>query len=109
MTFDDIYVVYGPKISISKGTNPCLHIKDSWMVTDRKEQKFILTALRDCEEYQELQVSGYSRTLKSELREWRAHNFLWKMGIAKRRTKDTDIDQNETLFARFVYAILSIF
>lgn len=109
MTFDDIYVVYGVKISVSTGDDPCLHIKDSWRVTDVYQQEYILGVLREVEEYQELQASGYSRTLKSELREWRAHNFLYKIGYKRERTGTTDIDQKESKFRRFIFAILSVF
>ena len=109
MTFDDFYVVYGIKISTSKGDNPCLHIGDSWRVTVAGTQKYILEKLRGIEEYQELQASGYSRTLESELQEWRAHNFLYKIGFMRKRTGTTDIDQKESKFRKFVYSILGAF
>ena len=61
------------------------------------------------EGYKTLCESGYTRTIKSEYREWKAHNFLYRIGFMRSRTGSVDIDQNEPMWRRFIYAILSIF
>ena len=50
---------------------------------------------------------AYDRTNKSWVREWKAHNILFKWGIAPSKTKDVDLNENESLFKRFCYFILS--
>ena len=51
----------------------------------------------------------YSRTTKSWINEWKAHNLLFKLGIERGRTRDVDLDDNESTFRRFCYVILSKF
>ena len=96
-------------VSFSTGENPCLHIEKSYLIKTGKEIKETLEYIHTMSGYKELQAAGYTRTLESEYREWKAHNFLYRLGIARERTGNCDIDQNETKFRKFVYAILSIF
>lgn len=46
---------------------------------------------------------SYKRTGTSWLRERRAHNLLYNLGIAKGRTSRTDLDEKESLFRRIGY------
>lgn len=48
-----------------------------------------------------------SRSAGSYVREWRAHNFLYKMNIMVDSTKDTDLDVAEPLWRRVGYFFLS--
>lgn len=96
-------------IYFSYGGNPCLHIQNSYILKRGRTIKAELEYIHTLDEYKKLKESGYTRTFKSEYREWKAHNFLYRIGFMRARTGSVDIDQNEPLWRRFIYAILSIF
>ena len=48
-----------------------------------------------------------TRTLKSYLIEWKAHNTLYNWGLFRSRTANVDLDENEKRM--ILYYILSIF
>ena len=96
-------------IAYSYGQNPCLHIINSHLLQKSRHIKAELEYIHTLDGYKKLQAAGYTRTLASEYREWKAHNFLYRLGIARHRTGTCDIDQNEPIWRRFIYAILSIF
>lgn len=96
-------------VSVSLGESPCLHIENSYLIETKEGIMRALDIIRGTKAYEELKASGYTRTPKSEYREWKAHNFLYKIGYKRERTKSVDIDQNESKLRRFVYAVLSIF
>ena len=82
------------------------HIEDSYTITKKEDMKEILEFLRDGtpEDY-----VIHIRSLKSQIREWRAHNLLYKLGLFKSRTKDVDLDINaDKLFYKVGYFILSV-
>lgn len=95
------------KFSFSK--NPCLHIKDSYMIKSDADIKGALEYIHNLDEYKQLQAVGYTRTMKSEFAEWKAHNRLYQFGVLRARTGSVDIDQNESRLRRFGYVILSMF
>ena len=97
------------ELSFNFGINPCLSIKNSYLIDGRGAIKATLNFIHTLPEYKKLQEAGYTRTLKSEYQEWKAHNFLYRMGIKRERTKRVDIDQNESKLRLFGYAILSLF
>lgn len=97
------------RISFSYGDNPCVSIKNSYLVTSSKDIKTVLEYIHSMDEYKQLQASGYTRTMKSEYREWKGHNTLHRLGVLKSRTGSVDIDQKEPKLVRLFYAILSIF
>jgi hypothetical protein len=82
-----------------------LQIIDSYKIHSRVDMSAILTALRA-----EAQKQGYvyHRSDASWIREWRAHNFLYEANIQRARTKDVDLNENEALWRRAAYWILSI-
>ena len=89
--------------------NPSVRVCDSYKY-GKDEILKILTELHANEYYKHFcKETGYSRTFRSQYREWKAHNLLYKFGIFPERTGSVDIDQNEPKWRRFVYAILSIF
>lgn len=55
------------------------------------------------------QENGYTypRTDKSWIREWKAHNVLYKFGIYPDRTKDVDLNNNEPPLRKLAYLLLS--
>ena len=46
------------------------------------------------------------RSIKSYVREWRAHNRLYALGIFRSRTKDVDLNVNEKWYRRLGYFFL---
>ena len=69
----------------------------------------ILQLIHESVGYNYLKTAGYTRTFESELREWKAHNFLYKIGYKRERTGSVDINQNEPLWRKIIYAVLSLF
>lgn len=53
---------------------------------------------------------GYSskRSLKSWLKEWKAHNRLYRLGLFRSHTKDCDLEENEKIHRLIAYQILGI-
>ena len=51
----------------------------------------------------------YSRSYESWETEWRAHNVLYDLGIARERTGSVDLNEDESKFRLFCYKILSVF
>ncbi len=48
------------------------------------------------------------RTLKSWIKEWKAHNRLYKLGLFKEHTVDCDLEENEKPHRLIAYQILGI-
>ena len=69
----------------------------SWEVRAKGEQKRILADL--LEEFPFLK----ERSLPSYLREWRAHNLLYGLGLFRSHTADVDLDAGEPLWRRAIY------
>lgn len=83
--------------------NTC--IEDSYTITKKDEMKEILEFLR---EQTPNNYAVHIRSIKSQIREWRAHNLLYKLGLYKSRTKDVDLDMDaEKLFYKIGYFVLS--
>ena len=51
----------------------------------------------------------YKRSALSWIHEWRAHNWMYKHKIKIDRTKDVDLNENESLLKRVGYFIISNF
>lgn len=105
----DLNTAFGVEVTFSYNDNPAIHIKNSYKVTNTSSIELILRHIHSSSEYLELVKSGYTRTFASELREWKGHNFLYRIGLHRERTGSVDIDQNEPKWRRIVYAILSLF
>jgi predicted small secreted protein len=97
------------KVTVTLGEDPCLHIKNSYLIKTKEDIMRALEFIHTTRKYMVLKKGGYSRTLKSEYQEWAAHNFLYRMGYKRERTRSVDINQNETKLRKFIYAVLSIF
>ena len=106
---NDILDRFGIDVQFTIGDNPCLHIENSYRVQKSKHIRYMLEYIHGSVYYEVMRENGYTRTLKSEYREWKAHNVLYRLGICRERTCSCDIDQNESKWKRFAYAILSIF
>lgn len=53
---------------------------------------------------------GYktNRTLNSYIRETKAHNRLYKLGLFRKHTKNTDLEENIKLWKEIAYFIIGI-
>lgn len=50
-----------------------------------------------------------TRTAKSYVKEWHAHNVLYKMHLFRSHTKDVDLNDEESPFRLFMYSLIWIF
>ena len=76
-------------------------IFDSWKYTDRK------LIIEFCNIH--LTTAPFDkRSVNSYVREWRAHNLLYKWKIKVSSTKDSDLNVNEPRWRRVGYFVLSI-
>lgn len=84
-------------------TNANVHIEDSYLIRSNETKKEILTAILSNT------IFAYKRTIGSWLREWRAHNVLYRWGYQPDRTKSVDLNEDETQIRKIGYFLLSIF
>lgn len=49
-----------------------------------------------------------NRTLNSYIRETKAHNRLYKLGLFRKHTKNTDLEENIKLWKEIAYFIIGI-
>ena len=78
-----------------------LHIVDGYKINKLTDMETYLLQHKD-------ELSS-SRSLKSYLIEWRAHNVLYYLGLFRSHTKDTDLDDHESMFRRFIYWLIWVF
>lgn len=69
---------------------------------DRHKKQFIIFAEAKYES-----VFG-KRTMKSLIREWKAHNICYRKGWYKDRAKDTFLDANEKWYRRVFYWFVTL-
>lgn len=75
-------------------------IVDSYKVTYEDEMYDILTKF-------EYETKYYSkRSISSWIKEWKAHNRLYKLGLFRRHTKDCDLEENEKWWRLLIYEII---
>ena len=80
------------------------HIENSYLVKSRKDMRRILGAINE-----DSNCGDAIRRLSmaTMVREWRAHNLLYALGIARKRTKDVDLNENPW-YLRLGYFVLSL-
>lgn len=94
--------LFGYNIIVSKDN---VHIEDSY-TAGNKVIKDIISYLKKI--YSEDRDCIITRRKKGSLiREWRAHNVLYKWGLFKSHTKDVDLN-DELWYRRFIFNLLSI-
>ena len=82
-----------------------IHIKNSFRITTTREMLKLLKLIR---------IAAYNRGIvyqrenNSWLREWKAHNVLYKLNIKRDSTKSVDINEGESKGRRFGYFLLSL-
>lgn len=67
------------------------------------KEKDMLTIL---EEFRSKAKWAYHRTTKSWLKEWKAHNRLYRLGLFRSHTVDCDLEENEKWYKLLAYQIL---
>ena len=91
------------KLSKAIATLTNTKIKDSYLVKSKAAMREYLQAVRD-KAADEMAVNR--RDLESQVREWRAHNFFYKLHIFRNRTKDVDLELKQSwlreVFCRIV-------
>lgn len=99
--------IYGLDITI---TNNNIHIQDSYKVESRSTKGTIIESIREyMEDYApQMDYPLKHRTNKSAVREWVAHNNLYKLNIERQRTGSVDLDYPQKWYEKLGYFILSI-
>ena len=83
-----------------------IHIEDSYRIKDERDMKTILWIVQNASFNRGI---SYLRKRASWIREWKAHNLLYKLGIQKERTRSVDLNENESIYRRIGYFFLSLF
>lgn len=79
-----------------------VRIMDSYQVRNVKDMIIVLRLFKIKTDYRS------KRSLKSWIKEWKAHNRLYRLGLFRSHTKDCDLEENEKLHRLIVYQILGI-
>lgn len=86
--------------SINKEQGNC-HIVDSYKITKKGDMRVFISENLNEEPFTERSVESY-------VREWRAHNLLYELDFCRERTKDVDLNVDESIIKRIGYFILSM-
>lgn len=91
--------VKGVKIQYNQNL---VRIIDGYKITKAKDMRDILTWFTF--------MVGYKskRTIFSWIREWKAHNRLYKLRLFREHTRDCDLEENEKWYRLIIYQILGI-
>lgn len=95
---------YGYRLDCELGTANT-HIEGSHVVKSRKDMKGILALLQ----FRVMNDPTYAINRlpeRSMVREWRAHNILYALGLWRERTRSVDLNEN-TWPVRACYFVLS--
>ena len=84
-----------------------IRVENSYLFHSKNAIKIGVEYIISLPEFQKIRNAGFTRTEKSMINEWIAHNFLYYKGYQKNRTGSVDIDQAEPRWRRFVYWILA--
>lgn len=85
-------------IRVSKNN---IHIDDSAAIEKLSFASILLTIRKehpDC--------SVFKRTIPSLVYEWAAHNFLYNMHIARKHTKDVDLNYPQIFLEKVLYPVI---
>lgn len=95
-----MFKVEGFEITCTKNN---IHIKDSYKVKSEIKMKIILEEIlaETCREFK------YRRSIDSWVKEWKAHNKLYEMNIARSHTADVDLNEDEKKSRLVIFNLLS--
>ena len=81
------------------------HIEDSYQIKLRKSMENEIDYIKELRKVRRYPVT---RTTNSYIREWRAHNRLYRWGILKERTKSVDLNEKNTIWEELLWIILGL-
>ena len=76
------------------------HVEDSYKVT------YVCDIFDRVFEYWKNGELGTKRDIFSYVKEWHAHNILYKLHLFRKHTKDVDLNENEGKFRLFCYGVI---
>lgn len=82
------------------------HILDSALVESKDEMRDYLQKVRD---QASPDMAVCLRDLESMVREWRSHNFFYRLHIFRRRTKDVDLELQQAWYRELFCWMVSFF
>ncbi len=82
------------------------HITDSCEVKSKADMRAYLEGLREASA-PEMAVN--QRNIESQVREWRSHNFFYRMHVFRSRTKDVDLELKQTWYRELFCRVVSFF
>lgn len=82
------------------------HIMDSCMVKSKAAMRTYLQELRDLVE---TEMAVNQRDIESQVQEWRAHNFFYRIGVFRSRTKDVDLELKQTWYRELFCRVVNFF
>jgi len=82
------------------------HILDSYLIRSKAAIRAYLQALRE-QSAPEMAVNR--RDLESQVREWRSHNLFYILHIFRNRTKDVDLELQQTWYRELFCRVVSFF
>ena len=81
-------------------------ILDSCKMTSKVEMREYLEAVR---RQSPAEMAVNRRDLESQVREWRSHNFFYKLHIFRSRTKDVDLELQQPWWRELFCRVVSFF
>ena len=85
-----------------KYTKNCTKIYDSYLIPNNELNKVVYKIIKE-RKAKDLPVT---REVKSYVREIKAHNRLYKLGLFRSHTKDTDLEENIAKKNETIYKII---
>lgn len=85
-------------------TKTCTKIYDSYLLQDKEIEAIAWKIYA----HRYVEYLPQTRTEKSYINEIKAHNRLYKLGLFRSHTKDTDLEEPISKFMEIIFTILSI-
>lgn len=82
------------------------HIVDSCQVKSKDDMRTYLRRLRDGVP---AEMAVNQRDIESQVHEWRAHNFFYKLHVFPSRTRDVDLELKQTWYRELFCRVVSFF
>ena len=98
------HIIFDHKVILYRNS---IHIEKSYNVDSVSDMRTVLECARKLAS--QLYGYNYKRTTDSWVKEWKAHNLLYLLGIKRDSTRDVDLNEDESKKRRFAYAVLSSF
>ena len=90
----------------AKTTPTNTHIFDSYLIRSKAAIRAYLQGLR---EQSSPEMAVNQRDLESQVREWRSHNFFYLIHVFRSRTKDVDLELQQSWYRELFCRVVSFF